>query len=311
MRGDCLKSCIAFSVLISVFIIACSSNKNSNAIIIEGKIPSHGGKKIYLYGFINDTEKYRGIKVLIDSSDISSNGKYFFSIKENTNYLFDLRTKDSIRVTNLFLQPADKLVLNFSKGAQPEIPGDDACSKYNNYLLQFTDSFYRNPDARGMYYVGSNYLTLPDYHTYTAGRCHQQLLFYQHYFSSNPPDSLFANFAISEINYQYGNDNLLFLWKRRMRGLKAIDDSTSYDFLKLVKIENPGALNSPAYFYFLHLYINELYNQEIERRNLTGVNQTASRVAEEKILLAEKYLTGKFREIAELNIDESLGKNFK
>jgi len=309
MKGICWKRIVICLLSAAIFISSCSTKKNSAEIVIEGKIIPSGDRKVYLYGFANDTGKYKGKKVLLDSSEVSVSGKYFLSHSDNAGYLFDLKTKYSIQVTNLFLQPGDHLTLNFIKGTnQPEIPGNDACSKYNNYLLQFSDSFYRSPDAKGMYYVGSNYLTLADYHTYTAQRRQQQLQFYSNYFNGNSPDSLFANFAISEINYQFGNDNLLFLWKRRMRGIRAMDDSTSYDFLRSLQIENPQALNSPAYFYFLLLYIDDLYNQGIEKEDPSEIKPKASEVVEDKKLLAEKNLAGKFREIAELNISESLRK---
>ncbi len=298
-------SFLCLPVLLSFF--SCNNNKSDSFITIAGQVDSFAVNKLYLFSYKNEIDKYNNQKSIIDSSEIASDGNYIISLAANTPNFYDLKCGDNILRTNLFLQPGDNLIINFN-GAENKTEINDAtvAGYCNKFLLQFIEHFFQSDEVKHFYYVESNYLNLADYEKYTSKRMTDETDFFNSYFKNPKPDKVFSDFMLSEIQYEYYNDNLMLRWKRRMRNQRMTDSTDAYLFLKNVAIEDSLALNSPAYFRFIKLYINDLYAQRVEKGlDPTTINSTA---AIEKQKIADEKFHGIFKTIALSVIDESIAK---
>ncbi len=106
----------------------------------------------------------------------------------------------------------------------------------------------------------------------------------------------FKYYFEKETDYNWANDKTYFLWKKRTRHEEVPLDTSYFDFLQVIRTDDPKALICPGYTRFIELYINELYQQEIEKKifKLT----LALKPSLEKSALAKKYLQGTGLKIA-------------
>lgn len=287
---------------------ACNNRRNDSLISIAGKVDLFSVNRLYLLSYKNEIDKYNNLKSIIDSCEIDKDGNFIISYSSGTPGFYDLKNADNILRANLFLQPGDKLNISF-KGAENKTEINDAtvAGNYNKFLLQFIEHFFQSDEVKHFYYVESNYLNLADYEKYTSKRKIDETDFFNSYYKNVKPDKVFSDFILSEIQYEYYNDNLMLRWKRRMRNQRMTDSTAAYYFLNNAVIEDSLALNSPAYFRFIKLYINDLYAQQVEKGlNPTTINSTA---AIEKQKIADEKFHGIFKTIARSVINESISKS--
>ena len=258
-----------FKVLLLIFIMeSCTGPKDdsSREVIVEGRIAPIlvRNKKIYFYRAKDSLNLFFAKKTITDSVNIDKDGNFKFIISDWTKPgFFDLGMKDVIFAANYFLQPGDKINLVFEGNElPPKLHVSKEIGKYNYFLQVFYDSFYRSPEVKKFYYVISNFMFAPDYADYINKRRIEQLAYFNNYFKNESVDSIFRFYFESELNYNWANDKLYFLWKKRIRKEVRAVDTSYFDFLKIVPSDNPAALNCPGYTRFINLYIRELYQEK-------------------------------------------------
>ena len=263
------KSCRFYVLTLVILSTVCCNpfSKNSSRIaIIEGKInPSFITKHvIYFYQYTDSLSLFFCEKKPTDSCEIKPDGSFKLEIKQwNQSGFFDLGSKDMIFARNFFLQPGDHLNLVFEGNEMPpKLSYSGKIGKYNLFLQTFSDTFYRNPSVKETYYKTSNYLLAPDYSVYINNRREEQINFFKKYFREEEMDTVFKFYFENETNYNWANDKLYFLWKKRIRKEVVPVDSSYFDFLKIVSVDNSKALICPAYTRFINLYIRELLDEK-------------------------------------------------
>lgn len=268
---------------------------------IRGHIEIPGTKKIYLYSYANAFEKCLGIKSATDSSLVDQKGNYLFTIKGRGYTLFDLKNENRFLTSNLFFSPEDNITLNFLETDKTEVILKEEGGRYNDYLMKFTETFYNNPQEKNFYSIKSNDLDVDQYEIYINKRREGQLAFYRNYFKDRHPQKKFADLALAEINYQNAIDKIMYVRKKRLKNSPVSPGPHYFDFATKKFIENPRALNSPAYFRFLNIYIDNMYEHLLVNAPLKDTSEVL--VPEvEKYKLAGKHLTCKVRKIVQLNI---------
>ena len=300
MKTIFAKGLFFFSFL---FIInSCTNNHKSASrkAIVEGQIDPGftKGRYIYFYQFTDSLSLFFYEKKATDSCLLNPDGSFKMEIANwPASGFFDLGTRELVFARNYFLEPGSHLKLNFEGKEMPlKLKSYEDIGKYNIFLQVFNDTFYRNPVVKRNYFVISNYMLAPDYAVYIGKRRKEQFDFYKNYFRRQEIDSTFQTWFEKETDYNWANDKTYFLWKKRTRHEEVPLDTSYFDFLQVVKNDDPKALNCPGYTRFIELYINELYQQEIFRLP-EGMNP-----AMEKCRLAKKYLQGTGQKIAYYNI---------
>ncbi len=296
------KSC-RFYILIILFlsIISCNNHhENTTRIaIIEGKINPSLTKKhtIYFYQYTDSLSLFFCEKKATDSCELKPDGSFKLEILNwNKSGFFDLGTIDMVFARNYFLQTDDHLNLIFEGNEMPpKLNLSGRVGKYNLFLQTFNDTFYRSIHVKEMYYKTSNYMLAPDYAVYINNRKNNQFNFYKEYFKNEETDSVFKFYFENETNYNWANDKLYFLWKKRIRKEVVPGDSGYFDFLKIVKVDCAPALICPAYTRFINLYINELLDEEI------SLSDEKKIPAIERCNLAKQKLKGAGLQIAFYN----------
>jgi hypothetical protein len=298
------SSYILFAIVILSF-ISCKQRNDTDkeSTIIKGSIHYAEKNQIYLYRFANETNKYLGIKSLMDSSLIDKEGNYYFSISLNNPELFDLRIANTTQVSNFYISPKDQLTIDFyNKDYKPVITKDSPVAKKNQFILSLIDTFYEKPSVKHLYYIQTNYLTPVEYIFYNKDRLQKQLKFYENYFEGAATDTAFHNFIVNEIIYQSAVDRLMYSWKKRMKGENKNIDTTFYDFLTPDLIENSRALSSIAYHHFLNLFVKDIYERKLEAGQIP-VNKNEKLIPSmEKIKIAEEKLKKPFLDVVLINI---------
>ncbi|MFZ4796118.1 MAG: hypothetical protein ACOYMA_01405 [Bacteroidia bacterium] len=288
----------------SFFLIVSSCNYfnkySSQKVIIEGKIDPlfTNNNIIYFYQFTDSLSLFFCEKTATDSCVLNVDGSFKLEVSNWTKSgFFDLGTKELVFARNFFLEPGNHLNLNFKGKEMPvSLTSYDKIGKYNKFLQIFNDTFYREPTTKRNYFVISNYMLAPDYAVFIGKRKNKQFNFYTNYFKDEEIDSTFQYYFEHETNYNWANDKTYFLWKKRIRMEEVPLDSSYFDFLKIVAIDDAKALICPGYTRFIDLYLKELYQEEIF--NLPkGMSQNL-----EKCFLAKKNLQGIGKKIAYYNI---------
>ncbi len=309
IKTELLSKSLIFSLLI--FISSCNFfNKPSSHITsIEGKIdPSFTKeKKIYFYQYTDSMSLFFCQKVATDSCEMNADGSFILNITNFSNPgFFDIGTKEVVFARNYFLQPGDNIKLFFEGKEMPiKLSNYDDIGKYNTFLQIFNDTFYREPITKRNYFVISNYMIAPEYAVYIGKRRDKQFEFYENYFKGKEIDSTFKYYFEHETNYNWANDKVYFLWKKRIRQEEVPVDTNYFDFLKIINTDDAKSLICPAYTRFVDLFLKELYQEEIFYLP-KGMPQSL-----EKCFLAKKHLKGIGRKIAYYNIlrDEMSGVN--
>ncbi|MCF8430022.1 MAG: hypothetical protein K9G64_07805 [Bacteroidia bacterium] len=290
--------------IFSFFFIISSCNNlfnlSSQKVTIVGKIdPSLSNNNIiYFYQFTDSMSLFFCEKTATDSCELKPDGSFKLEI---SNWLkpgfFDLGTKEVVFARNFFLEPGDDITLNFKGKEMPvSLISYDNIGKYNQFLQIFNDTFYREPTTKRNYFVISNYMLAPDYAVFIGKRKNKQFDFYKNYFKNKEIDSTFNYYFEHETNYNWANDKIYFLWKKRIRMEEVPLDSSYFDFLNIVSNNDAKALICPGYTRFIDLYLKELYQEEIFSLP-KGMPQNL-----EKCLLVKKHLQGIGKKIAYYNI---------
>ena len=299
---------LIISLLTLLFLsIAGSNNKkskpeNENFTVIKGKIKFSSGISIDLYAYPDLFQKYLNKKILVASAPVDSRGKFSFSFNFYQLSAFDLKIGNRILASNLFLCPGDQITINFPDTATcPEITSRDKGERNNRFLLLFNEKFFKEQKIKRDYYINSNFLYLDEYSEYLKTRRLQEIKLYDEFFSKTTPGKEFETYVLSEINYQYAIDKLMYLWKKGIKNKQAYAGNDYYDFLSKDFIENPSAVNSPSYVRFLNLYFTILYEEYLfktqKAKNNTRVGQSF-----EKLRFTKKTFSGLSLHIITLNI---------
>jgi hypothetical protein len=290
-------------IFLFFFIISSCNNfykSSSQKVTIEGKIdPSLTNNNIiYFYQFTDSLSLFFCEKIATDSCELKPDGSFKLEILNwSKPGFFDLGTKELVFARNFFLEPGDEINLDFKGKEMPvSLTSYDEIGKYNQFLQIFNDTFYREPTTKRNYFVISNYMLAPDYAVFIGKRKNKQFDFYKNYFKNKKIDSTFQYYFEHETNYNWANDKIYFLWKKRIRMEEVPLDTGYFDFLNIVNNDDPKALNCPSYTRYIDLYLKELYQQEIFSLP-DGTPQNL-----EKCFLANKHLKGLGKKIAYYNI---------
>jgi len=291
------------ALVLLALLSGCQPKQSNQQAVVEGTIEFPSSNKIYLYSYADSIDLYLSHMTILDSSLIDKNGRYSFSIHVNSSLLFNLESGNDNLATNLFISPGDQIILNFTgKQHQPEIvPGTNE-AKYNSYLIQFLDSFYKDPLTKQNYYIVSNYMDLAQFSSYNEERKQKQLAFFDSFFKRDSLKKEFKDHALNSIYYGIAVDRLVYLWKKRMKGENVKADSSFLRFETPAFIENEDALQSPSYIRFLNLYIKDEFERMVERGELP-VDRSGKLIPPvEKYKLAIRLLHKRYSDIVLYNI---------
>ena len=296
---------ILYLILIFNISLGCNYQKNDDihSTIVEGRIQNPLSNKIYFCIYTDSNSLFLGNKTAVDSSQIDDKGFYSFLILNKTPLVFNLESNSKILASNLFLIPGQSLQINFNGiNNIPDINTSNKESKYNNFLLQFIDSFYQNKYVYHEYYISTNYMDIHQFTTYNDNRKQKQLNFFTKFFANDSLNTDFKNYAINTINYGIAVDKLMYLWKKRMKSENIFGDSAYFSFETSDFIENKDAFNCPAYIRFLNLYIKDTYERMVEKGELPIDKSEKLKPSVEKFKLAIKLLNKPFRNVVLYNI---------
>lgn len=292
---------LLFSMIITLGSCNRSHENSSGDVIIEGKIDPKTVREgiIYFYRNQDSLKLLFAEKTMTDSIVIDKDGNFKLTLKNWAKPgFFDLGTKDMVFASNYFLSPGEHLKLNYKGDELPPelIVSKEDIGKYNYFLRAFNDTFYHSPEVKKFYYIASNFMFAPDYAEYVNKRRLEQIDFFKKYFKNETIDSTFKFYFESEIDYTWANDKLYFLWKKRIRKEVKPIDTNYFDFMRVVRYNDPALLISPNYTRFVMLYIREIYQQ----RNFNDIQDFSASV--ERINIAREKFTGLELKIALYNI---------
>ena len=296
-------------LLASLVCYNCSQRKiiNPKDTILQGNIKFATAGPIYLLGYADSLDMILGIKTVMDTTPLQKNGDYYFSLHTKHAGIYDIRLNDSTLLADIYIRPEDKLNIDFGdKYSAPQINTVNMEGKYNAFRLNITQKFYREPEVKQMYYISANYFDLKSFNTFSLKRKNQMLAFFDSTFKGQKIDPDFEKYTRAEINYQYGIDKLMFLWKKRIKNMDILPDSSYYaDINTKAYLENSSALSSPAYIHFLKLYINNMYGEIMVKKQINTANTNTVNPVIEKYKLATTLIGGPFSSLVTLNIIKS------
>jgi hypothetical protein len=291
------------AILLFLFSVAGCHSVDSDSTVIKGNIQFPPAGKIYFYSFSDSIDIFLENKSVMDSAIIDQNGNYEFKLHLKNSSAFDLVCGKKNLATNLFISPGDKIKIVFSgKENITHVISDGEAAKFNSYLVQYLDTFYRAPSVKDEYYIGTNYMDIQQFTTYSERRKQRQLDFYTDYFKGDVVEREFNNYALNTISYGIAVDRLMYVWKKRMKGENIVVDSSYYNFATTEFLENKDAFNCPAYIRFLNLYIKDIYERMVERGELPIDESERLIPAVEKYNLALQLLNGPSRDAVLCNI---------
>ncbi|OYU97050.1 MAG: hypothetical protein CFE21_01815 [Bacteroidetes bacterium B1(2017)] len=263
---------------------ACNpfSKNSSQSASIEGKIPSNftRNKTLYFFRYTDSLSLFLCEKKPTDSCEIKPDGSFKLELKNwNSDGFFDLATTEFTFAKNYFLEQNQNLHLFFEGNDMPlKLSTYQDIGEYNLFLQTFYDTFFREPATKRNYFVISNFMLAPDYAVYINERREHQKLFYKNYFNGQEINNTFKTYFEKELDFNWANDKVYFLWKKRTRQEFVPLDTSYFDFLKVINLDDPSALISPAYTRFIELYLTELYQEELPNLPV-GLKQTSFKIA--------------------------------
>ena len=104
--------------------------------------------------------------------------------------------------------------------------------------------------------------------SYTKKRKQEMLDFYKAYFKDEPPVNVFKNFALAEIKYQDAAYRATYIIKKRVKGHVVESDAAFFNFSAPEYLADSTALNSASYYFFLNIYILNLYGTKLDKFEL-------------------------------------------
>jgi len=281
-----------------IFLSACTTQtkKETSQTVIKGNIQNSKTGKVYFYSYADSIDLFIERFTALDSSLIDADGNFSFELEINQPKVFSLRYGSRDLVSNLFISPGDQLEFKFyGNKFIPIIEPIGEEAKFNIYLLQFSDTFYKEPVRAKEYYIASNYYSADQYAVYNDQRKKQMLVFFNNYFRNDNISKNHRSYALFTIQYELASDQLMYLWKKRMKGEPYTADSSYYNFKNPNFVENADAFISPSYIRFLNLYLNEDYEKNISNGKTLTSSQNFHPSAE-KYVLAHQLFNGIFLE---------------
>ena len=297
---------LCFFVASAIILAGCQRQVHENAgdTVLKGniKFASHGS--LYLLGYSDSIDKFLGRKTVLDSDRIENNGDYRFVFHPKSPNIYDLKSADSLLLSSIYISPFNKLTISFGdKYSDPIIDTSKMEGKYNDYREKLIQKFYKDNAVKQFYYIGANYLTLTQFDSFVLARKEQMHAFFENYFKGQKLDPGFEKYALAEINYQYGIDKLMFLWKHRIKNKDVTVDSTYYkDISGKAYLENPDAMGSPAYYHYLNLYINNMYGEMLVKKQDDHIKEKRANPVVEKYNLACQNISWEYNLIVIFNI---------
>jgi len=289
-------------ILVFTNLSACTHEPKENPgdTILKGHINFDFKGPLYLSGYADSMDQILGRKTVLDTAVIDKKGNYRFVLHACQSCIYDLKTADSLWLSSLYISPQNKLKIDFNERLKdPVIDTSNMEGRYNDFRVKLTWKFFKENETKQFYYIGANYLTLNQFDTFVQGRRKQMHSFYDQYFKGLKPDEEFQKYALAEIDYQYGIDKMMFLWKHRIKDVDIFPDSSYYKYITSTSyLNNPDAISSQAYAHYLILYINNIYGEMLAKNHLpTPVHPIA-----EKYSLACINLEEPFRDIVIANL---------
>ena len=303
--------------LLSVLILAgCRDRENPQDTVLKGKIGFAYKGPLFLVGYADSIDKFLGKKSVMDTATIDNNGNYRFALHPHCANIYDLKSADSLLLPSIYLCPRNKLVINFNeKNKDSRIDTSNMDGMYNDFRVKLTYKFFKENTVKQFYYIGANYITINQFDTFVQGRRKQMLAFFDNYFKGQNISPDFKKYALAEIDYQYGIDKMMYVWKHRIKNKDVIPDSSYYkDITNKAYLENPDAMFSPSYYHYLNLYVNNLYGESIVKNPIRPEWKGKPMSPDlEKFDIAMNDLNEPFRDIVICNIikDDMTPDEFK
>ena len=300
---------LLFLLILAGIIFLFRITQNTERITrVDGRIDYRISNRGWIYFRIDSPCIERYFKSPIkDSALVSENGTFSFFFQSHSHpVFFDITNKRDFIAHHYYLSPGDHLRLDFEGKEIPvSLASFKDCGRYNSFLQEFIDSFYRNKEVKQFYYISSNYLMAPEFSRYINQRRQEQIHFFKKYFDEPAADSVFIRYFLAELNYQWASDKLNFLWKKRLRKEWVPVDSSYFDFLQLRGNSSGENLICPTYGRFIALLMREWYQQQNEFPGSGKISDM------EKCKLAELAFTGLDLEMAYLSILQDRFENKK
>ncbi len=300
-----LKRFLILSVAVIPFLFSCNVKEkiSPGSSVVEGRIENASGGKIYFCTYADSMSLYIDNKTALDSSVADKDGHYSFILHNQRPLVFNIQNGNVILANNLFLEPGNRLEINF-KGNEnkPVITSSGPGSGNNSFLIQFLDSFFYHPEVKNEYYIASNFMDIHQFSLYIESRKQKQLDFFYNYFENDSTNSDFKKYVLNTINYGIGSDKLYYLWKKRMKIENIRGDSAFFSFETKTFIQNPDAMNCPAYIRFLNLYIKDTYERMVEQGEFQQSKTVRLIPQAEKYKLAVRLLERPYRDAVLYNL---------
>jgi len=296
----------AVAAAFAVSLAACGMPRPQQVetgVVIEGTIDAPNDSMVYLFAYADSLDRYVDRMTAIDSAVLEAGGRFAMHPAATAPTVFSLRHANTDLVANGLLLPGSRLSFRFmGRGHKPRIEPIGMAARYNAYLIQFQDSFYREKDAYRIYYIVANFMSPDEFARYTHERKERMLAFFDAFFGSDslpPPCRALARYSI---DYEIASDRLMYVWKKRMKGESERPDSAFFDFLTPEFVDNPDALVSPSYIRFVNLYIEHLYETNVENASRAGDLSRADIPAVARYRLCDSLLTPPVRNAVFYNL---------
>ncbi len=280
--------------------LACGMPRTPQAgtgAVIEGTIDAPEDSMVYLFAYADSLDRYIDRMTAIDSAVLDAGGRFTMHPAVTAPAIFSLRHANTDLVANGLLLPDSRLSFRFmGRDHRPRIEPIGMAARFNAYLIQFQDSFYRGKEAYRIYYIVANFMSPDEFARYTVDRKKRMQAFFDGFFGSDslpPPCRSLARYSI---DYEFASDRLMYVWKKRMKGESERPDSAFFDFLTPAFVDNADALVSPSYIRFVNLYIKHLYETAVENAAWAGHLSRADIPAVARYRLCDSLLTPPVRD---------------
>lgn len=285
-------------ILIIITGIGCRTDKNENLTVIQGNIEVPLHDKIYFYSYPDSESMFLANMEAMDSSTLDKDGNFILTPVCKKPFIFNLVHGNQDLATNLFLLSGNKITINFrDKNNQPEVFPSGEEAKFTAYLINFLDTFYKEPATKQEYYIATNYMDIHQFRSYCEKREQKQFDFFNDYFKNDSLNLEFKFFAHNTIQYGIAVDKLMYVWKKRMKGEIVAADSSYFSFETPSFIENKDAFSCPSYIRFLNLYIKDTYERMVERGEFQFEKSKTVVPQVEKFKLAFQLLHKPYRDV--------------
>jgi len=265
---------ILFGFLLVTFTHQKLNATNYNTAIY-GTIQKENCKIVYLYGYQKLSDILEG-KVVLDSSIVSTAGTYRFEFNITRPTEFQIKDNNGYITYGLYISPGDSLKYNYKiAGKIKTTTIDGKGHTFNAYRMDFVDKFYLDSIIREKYSSSFKKLNTEEFTKLIDERKEDQLKFCIKYRKNSEGFSdEINNIAVNEIMFKWAVDKLQYLWKYNyMNKIKGnVDvDSTYFNFLSQIELNNPNLVWLPRY----HKFLDAKSNMDFDNYRNTEDNITA------------------------------------